>query len=123
MAIDQHSDMSNAGDVSHQHWVEEILDQVCSEIPSEKVILTIAGGGFDWPENSVGKPIGYPQAISTAKENKKISFTTRNRLTCIIITWGLIALTIQFTLLMPLPISTLSVWPMIGPPAVLLYGV
>lgn len=71
MAIDQHSDMSNAGDVSHQHWVEEILDQVCSEIPSEKVILTVAGGGFDWREGSVGKPIGYPQAISTAKENKK----------------------------------------------------
>ncbi|QHS55568.1 glycosyltransferase [Mucilaginibacter sp. 14171R-50] len=71
MAIDQHSDMSNPGDISHQHWVEEILDEVCSQIPSEKVILTIAGGGYDWREGSVGTPIGYPQAVSTAKENNK----------------------------------------------------
>jgi cellulose synthase/poly-beta-1,6-N-acetylglucosamine synthase-like glycosyltransferase/peptidoglycan/xylan/chitin deacetylase (PgdA/CDA1 family)/spore germination protein YaaH len=68
MAIDQHYDGSNAGDVSHQHWVEEILDQVCTTIPSEKVILTVAAGGYDWPESSVGTAIGYPQAISTAQE-------------------------------------------------------
>jgi len=75
MAIDQHNDGSNAGDLSNQHWVEEILDNVCSRIPSDKVILTIAAGAYDWPENSVGKPIGYPQAISTAQENEsKITF-------------------------------------------------
>ncbi|MCQ6959917.1 glycosyltransferase [Mucilaginibacter aquariorum] len=68
MAIDQHYDGSNAGDISHQHWVEEILDQVCTTIPSEKVILTVAAGGYDWPEGSVGTAIGYPQAISTAQE-------------------------------------------------------
>jgi cellulose synthase/poly-beta-1,6-N-acetylglucosamine synthase-like glycosyltransferase/peptidoglycan/xylan/chitin deacetylase (PgdA/CDA1 family)/spore germination protein YaaH len=70
-AVDQHNDGSNAGDISHQHWVEEILDKVCTEIPSSKVILTIAGGGFDWPENSQGTAVGYQQAISTAHENKK----------------------------------------------------
>jgi cellulose synthase/poly-beta-1,6-N-acetylglucosamine synthase-like glycosyltransferase/peptidoglycan/xylan/chitin deacetylase (PgdA/CDA1 family)/spore germination protein YaaH len=75
MAIDEHNDGSNAGDLSNQHWVEEILDNVCSRIPSEKVILTIAGGAYDWPESSVGKPIGYQQAISTAQENhSKITF-------------------------------------------------
>ncbi|TWR30335.1 glycosyltransferase [Mucilaginibacter pallidiroseus] len=75
MAIDQHNEQSNPGDVSHQHWVEEILDYACSVIPSEKVILMFAGGGFDWREGSVGKAIGYPQAISTAKEaNKKIIY-------------------------------------------------
>jgi len=75
MAIDQHTDVSNSGDISHQHWVEEILDDICSKIPSEKVILTIAGGGFDWPENSIGKPAGYQEAISTAQQkNSKIIF-------------------------------------------------
>ena len=75
MAIDQHNESSNAGDLSNQHWVEEILDDICSRIPSEKVILTIAGGAYDWPESSVGKPIGYTQAISTAQENSsKIIF-------------------------------------------------
>jgi cellulose synthase/poly-beta-1,6-N-acetylglucosamine synthase-like glycosyltransferase/peptidoglycan/xylan/chitin deacetylase (PgdA/CDA1 family)/spore germination protein YaaH len=75
MAIDQHNDGSNAGDVSNQHWVEQILDDVCSKIPSEKVILTIAAGGYDWPENNIGTTVGYQQAISTAQENKsKIIF-------------------------------------------------
>ncbi len=69
MAIDQHNEDSNAGDLSNQRWVEEILDNVCSKIPSDKVILTIAAGAYDWPEASVGKPLGYPQAISTAQEN------------------------------------------------------
>jgi len=75
MAIDQHSDQSNSGDVSHQHWVEEILDEVCNVIPSEKVILTVAGGGYDWPENSIGTPIGYAGAISMAQQkNSKIKY-------------------------------------------------
>ena len=75
MAIDQHNEGSNAGEVSHQHWVEEILDNVCQQIPSNKVILTIVGGGFDWAENRLGQPVGYQQAVSTAKENlSKILF-------------------------------------------------
>jgi poly-beta-1,6 N-acetyl-D-glucosamine synthase len=71
MAIDQHDENSTPGELSDQHWVEEILDNVCSEIPSEKVILTIAGGAYDWPEGSIGKSISYQQAISTAQENQK----------------------------------------------------
>jgi cellulose synthase/poly-beta-1,6-N-acetylglucosamine synthase-like glycosyltransferase/peptidoglycan/xylan/chitin deacetylase (PgdA/CDA1 family)/spore germination protein YaaH len=69
MAIDEHNDGSNPGDLSNQHWAEQILDRVCARIPSEKVILTIAGGAYDWPESSVGASIGYQQAISTAREH------------------------------------------------------
>ncbi|PTQ95635.1 cellulose synthase/poly-beta-1,6-N-acetylglucosamine synthase-like glycosyltransferase [Mucilaginibacter yixingensis] len=68
-AVDQHGENTTPGDVAHQHWVEEILDNVCSRIPSNKVILTIAGGGYDWPENSEGRAVGYQEAVSTAKEN------------------------------------------------------
>jgi len=71
MAIDEHDENSPPGELSDQHWVEEILDNVCSKMPSEKVILTIAGGAYDWPSGSVGKAIGYQQAISTAQENQK----------------------------------------------------
>jgi cellulose synthase/poly-beta-1,6-N-acetylglucosamine synthase-like glycosyltransferase/peptidoglycan/xylan/chitin deacetylase (PgdA/CDA1 family)/spore germination protein YaaH len=79
MAIDQHNEQSNAGDLSNQRWVEEILDNVCSRIPSEKVILTVAGGAYDWPESSLGKSIGYPQAISTAQTNQsKIIFDSNS---------------------------------------------
>ena len=71
MAFDQHNEQSNAGDISNQHWVEEILDKVCAIVPSEKIILTVAGGGYDWPKSSIGKSIGYQQAVSTAQENKQ----------------------------------------------------
>jgi cellulose synthase/poly-beta-1,6-N-acetylglucosamine synthase-like glycosyltransferase/peptidoglycan/xylan/chitin deacetylase (PgdA/CDA1 family)/spore germination protein YaaH len=74
MAIDQHDENSDAGDLSNQHWVEEILDDVCSKIPSEKVILTIAGGAYDWPAKSVGKAIGYQTAISNAEEKQSKIF-------------------------------------------------
>ncbi|MBS1527980.1 MAG: polysaccharide deacetylase family protein, partial [Bacteroidetes bacterium] len=70
MAIDEHTDDTNPGDLSNQRWVEEVLDSVCSKIPSEKVILTVEGGGYDWPESSTGKPISYQQAISFAQENR-----------------------------------------------------
>jgi len=75
MAIDQHGESTNPGDLSNQHWVEQILDEVCSKIPSSKVILTIAAGGYDWPKNNIGSYIGYQKAISTAQTNdKKIIF-------------------------------------------------
>lgn len=75
MAIDEHYEDTNPGDLSNQHWVEEILDEICSKIPSEKVILTVQGGGYDWPESSTGKPASYQQAISYAKDNhSKITY-------------------------------------------------
>ncbi len=75
MAIDEHTDESNPGDLSNQRWAEEILDDVCSIIPSEKVIFTVQAGGYDWPESSTGKAISYQQAISFAQENSsKITF-------------------------------------------------
>ncbi|MVN92425.1 glycosyltransferase [Mucilaginibacter aquatilis] len=79
MAIDQHNESSNAGDISHQHWVEEQLDAVCQKIPSNKIILTFAAGGYDWPENQYGRSIGYQQAVSTAAENKsKVVFDSES---------------------------------------------
>ncbi|MBS1528858.1 MAG: glycosyltransferase [Bacteroidetes bacterium] len=75
MAIDEHYEDSNPGDLSNQHWVEEVLDEICSKIPSEKVILTVQGGGYDWPESSTGKATSYQQAISYAQENhSKITY-------------------------------------------------
>ena len=70
MAIDEHTEDSNPGDLSNQHWVEEILDKVCTKLPSDKVILTVQGGGYDWTESSTGKGTSYQQSISYAQQNK-----------------------------------------------------
>ncbi|WP_158799492.1 glycosyltransferase [Pedobacter sp. L105] len=66
MAYDQHSESSNAGDISNQQWVEEQLDKVCEKISSDKVMLALACYGYDWPDGDVGKTITYQQAIATA---------------------------------------------------------
>ena len=70
MAYDQHTELSNAGDISHQGWVEEKIIKICKDIPSSKVILSIAGYGFDWPENGVGTNVTYQTAISNAQQHK-----------------------------------------------------
>lgn len=75
MAYDQHTELSNAGDISHQEWVEERLDKICKEIPSSKVVLAIAGYGFDWPEDGQGVNVTYQTAISHAQQyHAKVSF-------------------------------------------------
>ncbi len=70
MAYDQHSESSNAGDISHQLWVEKQLDNICSKISSDKVILNLACYGYDWPDGSVGETITYQQAIARANRFK-----------------------------------------------------
>jgi cellulose synthase/poly-beta-1,6-N-acetylglucosamine synthase-like glycosyltransferase/spore germination protein YaaH/peptidoglycan/xylan/chitin deacetylase (PgdA/CDA1 family) len=66
MAYDQHTENSNAGDISHQQWVEEQLDKICQQIPADKVILALACYGYDWPDQDVGSTITYQEAIATA---------------------------------------------------------
>lgn len=75
MAYDQHYSTSIAGPVSAQRWIEKTLDEVSASIPSEKVVLCIAGYGYDWPENEEAVTLTYQQAMATAKEhNAKITF-------------------------------------------------
>ncbi|TDO22416.1 glycosyltransferase [Pedobacter duraquae] len=75
MAYDQHSELSNPGDISHQLWVEKQLDAICSKISSDKVILALACYGYDWPDENVGKVVTYQQAIANANRYKaKIIF-------------------------------------------------
>ena len=70
MAYDQHTDLSNAGDVSNQEWVEEKLDNICNKVDADKVSLALACYGYDWPKNSVGKSVTYEEAITSAVNYK-----------------------------------------------------
>jgi len=70
MAYDQHTDQSNAGDVSNQEWVEEKLDNICNKVDADKVILALACYGYDWPNHSVGKSVTYEDAMTQAVNSK-----------------------------------------------------
>jgi cellulose synthase/poly-beta-1,6-N-acetylglucosamine synthase-like glycosyltransferase/spore germination protein YaaH/peptidoglycan/xylan/chitin deacetylase (PgdA/CDA1 family) len=68
MAYDQHYDESVPGPVSAQKWVEEAMDQAAKDIPSGKIILGLAGYGYDWPKSGKAESISYPQALARAQE-------------------------------------------------------
>ena len=68
MAYDQHYDESVPGPVSAQKWIEEAMDQAAKDIPSGKIILGMAGYGYDWPKSGKAKSITYPEALTMAQE-------------------------------------------------------
>lgn len=75
MAYDQHYSTSVPGPVSEQRWIEKVTDQAAAEVPSEKIILCIAGYGYDWPDGTEATTVSYQQAISNAEIYKaKIKF-------------------------------------------------
>ncbi|MDP4290195.1 MAG: glycosyltransferase [Bacteroidota bacterium] len=70
MAYDQHNSTTRPGPIAGQEWVEAALDDVCKRIPSSKVVLCLAGYGYDWPSGSKGVDVTYQEAISTALESE-----------------------------------------------------
>ena len=72
MAYDQYSSVeTGAGPISAQKWIEEALDWTASRIDSKKIILGIAGYGYDWTTDEEGEKVvnemTYAQAINQAK--------------------------------------------------------
>lgn len=75
MAYDQHYSTSTPGPVSEQRWIEKTLDEAAKSVPSEKIVLCMAGFGYDWPENEEAKAVTYQQALAYSKENNvKVSY-------------------------------------------------
>jgi peptidoglycan-N-acetylglucosamine deacetylase len=72
MAYDQFSDGTGPGPISHQKWIEGAVDEAVKKIPADKIILGIAGFGYDWKlddnDRVVGPvtPISYQEALTLA---------------------------------------------------------
>ncbi|KYP15186.1 polysaccharide deacetylase family protein [Flavihumibacter sp. CACIAM 22H1] len=79
MAYDEHFTASTPGPVSSQQWIEKVLDETARELPSNKLILGIAGYGYDWPKNEDASTVTYQQALAIAKQHKApIDFDNNN---------------------------------------------
>ena len=79
MAYDQYNTSTAAGPVSAQKWIEGAVERTAKKIVPEKIILGIAGYGYDWYKTSDGKDtcvsITYNYAINKAKiKNVKVDF-------------------------------------------------
>ncbi len=77
MAYDEHYQTSEPGTVSDQHWIQKVTDIAAAAIPPEKLILAIAGYGYDWIDGQSAQPVTYKEALALAKTNHQtIEFDT-----------------------------------------------
>lgn len=68
MAYNEHYPDGEPGSISSLPFLEKSLDAAMKDIPSQKIVLCIAGYGFDWPKDSIGTKVSYQGLISLAKE-------------------------------------------------------
>ncbi len=72
MAYDQNSETTEPGPIAHQKWIEGAIDDAAKKIPYNKIILALAGFGYDWKMNAAGdKPVSahsitYQDALTLA---------------------------------------------------------
>jgi peptidoglycan-N-acetylglucosamine deacetylase len=72
MAYDQFSDGTGPGPICHQKWIEGAVDDAIQKIPADKLILAVAGFGYDWKLDENDKvisvlPISYQDALTLAR--------------------------------------------------------
>ncbi len=70
MAYDEYANDSDPGPISSQKWIEAAVDLVAKEIPSNKIILGIAGYGYDWSGKGDAQDVTYQQALTIARESE-----------------------------------------------------
>lgn len=84
MAYDEHNPDSGPGPVNGQKWIEKVLDEAAAKMESNKIILGLAGFGYDWGYNKDGKKISsntitYAEGINMARvTNATIDFDNDN---------------------------------------------
>ncbi|MCW3116591.1 MAG: glycosyltransferase, partial [Chitinophagaceae bacterium] len=82
MAYDQHYSTSTPGGLSEQRWVEKTMDEAASAIPSNKIVLCMAGYGYDWPNDHEATTVTYQEALSTSKANNALIDFDNNTYNC-----------------------------------------
>ena len=71
MAYDQHNANSEPGDISPYKWVKQIVEDISTKVPPEKLVLCIAGYAYDWgKKGALGDEITFQEAIAIAKESE-----------------------------------------------------
>jgi cellulose synthase/poly-beta-1,6-N-acetylglucosamine synthase-like glycosyltransferase/spore germination protein YaaH/peptidoglycan/xylan/chitin deacetylase (PgdA/CDA1 family) len=69
MAYDEHSSDTKPGPISSQKWMEAAVDEMAKVVPAKKIILGMAGYGYDWQEKGSAETVTYQEALSTARES------------------------------------------------------
>jgi peptidoglycan-N-acetylglucosamine deacetylase len=73
MAYDQNNGATKPGPIAAQKWIEQSVDEAAKKMASNKIILGVAGYGYDWKINAPEdddekvKDITYSEAIDNAR--------------------------------------------------------
>ena len=71
MAYDEHTSESMPGSISNQKWIEAAVEKMIKNIDPKKIILGIAGYGYDWKiKSKTTSNITYQQALAKARESE-----------------------------------------------------
>jgi len=65
MAYDQHNLPGKPGPIAAYPWVQAALQQLRREVAPSKVLLGLAGYGYDWGQNTV-EPLSFSQVMQRA---------------------------------------------------------
>ncbi|HEY4156342.1 MAG TPA: glycosyl hydrolase family 18 protein, partial [Puia sp.] len=71
MAYDQYTEETQPGPICHQKWIEGAVDDIARRVPSSKLILALAGFGYNWKMDDNNRAvsatsISYQDALTLA---------------------------------------------------------
>ncbi len=72
MAYDEHSSDTEPGAISSQKWMEAAVDDMAKSVPAQKIVLCMAGYGYDWAKKGSAETVTYQEALSIARESEGI---------------------------------------------------
>ena len=69
MAYDEHSSGGSPGPIASKQYVENVVKYSLTKLPPEKILLGVAGFGFDWNTHTgTSRYLSYQMAADTAKQ-------------------------------------------------------
>jgi peptidoglycan-N-acetylglucosamine deacetylase len=78
MAYDEHSLAGQQGAIAGYPWVKEALTRLGQEVPADRIILGLAGYGYDWSPGKV-EPLSFPEALKRAGRSDAIRWDGSSR--------------------------------------------
>ncbi len=79
MSYDEHNADGKPGCISSIGFIEESLDEVMSNVPSNKFVVCSGTYGYGWKPGKVAEDLSYEEFISLANENSvPVNFNAQN---------------------------------------------
>ena len=74
MTYDQHSRTGSPGPIAAAPWVEAVVQYaLASGFSPERVLLGLAGYGYDWPREGTARSLTHPQVMALFEEQRRLT--------------------------------------------------